>query len=112
MRVVSGSAVPLATALLRDVDLSLPELVVVRPVDRQGMLSTYEVRLARSLAGEGRASEGLAEFVDQLRSPGAEEAFSIRGEGYVWFGLFDSHGDLVGLTAVVSDRNSANRPLD
>lgn len=47
-------------------------------------LATYEVRLARSMAGEGPSTLGLAEFVEALRvpDPGLETLSFTDGETF------------------------------
>ena len=103
-RLLESSGVPFAAEFAAAVDPRTVELVAVHPVDQASMLSTYEVRLARSSAGEGPRTLGLDRFVEALGGGRVAEVFSVRTNDRMWRGLLDSAGRVVAVTGVERDQ--------
>lgn len=108
-RLLEDSGVPLAAEFAAAVNLATVELVAVHPVDRPSMLSTYEVRLARSSTGQGPRTQGLNGFVQALGGGNVAEMVSVRTDDLVWRGLLDAAGRVVAVTAVERDRELERR---
>jgi hypothetical protein len=85
----SGGGLPGTSDLLDALSSWTSELIPVSKGRPDEMLSTYEIRLARSQSGEGPQVTGLGEFVEVLR-----EADSDLGI----FGIATPSANYVGLT--------------
>lgn len=65
-------------------------------------LATYEVRLARSIAGEGPNTLGLAEFVETLRVPGPDLQTLSFTDGETYFIVVVDGEDVAAIAGVES----------
>jgi hypothetical protein len=91
--VKNATSLPGAMELLDVLDSWTAELIPVDVVPARKMLPTYEIRLARSEAGEGPRIIGLRELVDVLRCGDQNFGlFTIQTLPTNYMGLLDERG--------------------
>lgn len=76
------------------------ELVTLNQVNSQELLPIYQVRLRRSMAGDGPKVTGLENFVDALRGNEVVEIFSVRAGDTSAVGLLDEAGEVLAVTLI------------
>jgi hypothetical protein len=101
--VKSGGGLPGASDLLDALSSWTNELIPLSKGRPSEMLSTYEIRLARSQSGEGPQVTGLGEFVEVLREADSDLGiFGITTPSANYVGLTNETGSaLLALTKIV-----------
>lgn len=76
------------------------ELVVINRIEPDQLVHTYEVRLKRSLDGEGPRVAGLAGFVQTLHDGDVSEMFRLDAGTFAGIGFLDPSGHVSAITLV------------
>jgi hypothetical protein len=94
-----SSGVPLAERAAAALDLAVEEMVPVSPGGLD--TATYEVRFARTEAGEGPRTAGLSAFVEALRRPVVDgESAGFEGRDGAHFIVLLDAGEVAAVTVV------------
>ena len=92
----SAINIPGAVELLDALNSWTTELIPVNAAHPSELVSTYEIRLARSEDGEGPRTSGLPGLVQALRYAESDVGlFSVRSQSAHYIGLLDESGSVL-----------------